>query len=551
MSSHPHPDHGVELRPLLGNSVVESIDSRRQSHVGSAELDDDNSLIPPIQSTQAEGSESLVPRPSVEATSPLLPQTSDFSDISPFAKISLLSKWVPEADPENTRAQKRNKWSDRDRAMSAHLCFTALVFTVNAIATIYLCVRYGTPRGIGSLYEGSCAKADSINTWLHLVINVLSTILLGSSNYCMQVLLAPTRNEVDEAHREHKWLDVGAPSYRNSKAIKGERRLLWFVLALSSAGLHLVWNAAVFKAIPIQSYTVATVTSDFRENLTPWRGLSQDLAVYVYPMQADLTNYERLDQEECVKRYINPLASGKRLVIVTKDTNSRNASHHKYEAFAGTSLIKGHRWPGPWWKWKEAAHWICKDNWVAHNISINEFCDWPQMQPYIGDWQTTWAGSITEWGKELTVADPDHGRSAPVDYCLSEGIESLGESCSVQFSAAVMSIVCFLNLLKVLCILYVIKKETRTRKNTQNKTKGGMNEEERIHEEKRKTLVTLGDAIASFLEFKDATTENRCLLDLHAVRHFDTAGEPRSWSPCHDRLLVVASRLRWIMTAAP
>lgn len=99
---------------------------------------------------------------------------------------------------------------------------------------------------------------------------------------------------------------------------------MWFVLALSSAGLHHVWNAADFKAIPMQSYTVATVTSDSSEDLTPWRGASQDLAAYVYPMQVDFTIYEHLDHEDCIKRYINPLASGKRLVIVTKDTNSRN-----------------------------------------------------------------------------------------------------------------------------------------------------------------------------------------------------------------------------------
>lgn len=77
---------------------------------------------------------------------------------------------------------------------------------------------------------------------LHGVVNVLSTLLLGASNYCMQILVAPTRQEVDHAHAhaQKSWLDIGIPSVRNFKGIDWKRCAGWIILALSSSTLHLM-----------------------------------------------------------------------------------------------------------------------------------------------------------------------------------------------------------------------------------------------------------------------------------------------------------------------
>jgi hypothetical protein len=50
------------------------------------------------------------------------------------------------------------------------------------------------------LYEGDCGEMKTIDTWSHFGINVLSTLILGASNYAMQVLVAPTRDDIDRAH---------------------------------------------------------------------------------------------------------------------------------------------------------------------------------------------------------------------------------------------------------------------------------------------------------------------------------------------------------------
>lgn len=70
--------------------------------------------------------------------------------------------------------------------------------------------------------------------------NALGTLLLSGSNYCMQVLCAPTRRELDQAHAQGRWLDIGVPSFRNLWRISPKRVVVWWVLGLSSIPLHLL-----------------------------------------------------------------------------------------------------------------------------------------------------------------------------------------------------------------------------------------------------------------------------------------------------------------------
>lgn len=51
-----------------------------------------------------------------------------------------------------------------------------------------------------ALYDGDCATAKQLSIWLHLVINILATVLLAAGNYVQQVPTAPTRHEIDLAH---------------------------------------------------------------------------------------------------------------------------------------------------------------------------------------------------------------------------------------------------------------------------------------------------------------------------------------------------------------
>ena len=64
-----------------------------------------------------------------------------------------------------------------------------VVLVVNTILTIVAGSKYqdNIKDGVGTAYEGDCDVVDRYATALHIVINVLSSILLSASNYTMQV----------------------------------------------------------------------------------------------------------------------------------------------------------------------------------------------------------------------------------------------------------------------------------------------------------------------------------------------------------------------------
>jgi hypothetical protein len=138
------------------------------------------------------------------------------------------------------KAWRRTHLSDWKFAVMVSASVSGVVLLVNVIFYIVVASRAGFQDGQGYLYDGDCSKIRGINIGVHLVINILSTILIGASNYTMQILSAPTRKEVDRAHSRSIWLDIGIPSTRNLRSIGWKRVALWLILVLSSIPLHLL-----------------------------------------------------------------------------------------------------------------------------------------------------------------------------------------------------------------------------------------------------------------------------------------------------------------------
>lgn len=133
----------------------------------------------------------------------------------------------------------RNLIRDGWRFGAVNCAFSVtVVFLLNLIVTAWGTAHKNAGQEV--IFEDECHKVSKLNTWLHLLINVLSTILLSASNYCMQCLSAPTRSEVDRAHAKGSWLDIGIPSTRNLRFISKRRAIVWAILGLSSLPLHLL-----------------------------------------------------------------------------------------------------------------------------------------------------------------------------------------------------------------------------------------------------------------------------------------------------------------------
>ncbi|KAF2633562.1 hypothetical protein BU25DRAFT_8561 [Macroventuria anomochaeta] len=84
----------------------------------------------------------------------------------------------------------------------AGLFASLAVFICNVAFLVYGVLKTGTVHGgIAMLMRGDLDTVSRISTTLHILTNALSTILLTSSNYAMQLLCAPTLDEINYAHK--------------------------------------------------------------------------------------------------------------------------------------------------------------------------------------------------------------------------------------------------------------------------------------------------------------------------------------------------------------
>ena len=102
---------------------------------------------------------------------------------SKFDKSQLHSRWSAfKAIAQNCFSPE---WSQGWR-LTALLAFilALVVLIINSSLVIWYVTSATTMDGIKVLYFGDCHKANQIDTWLHLLINVFSTLLLAGSNFC-------------------------------------------------------------------------------------------------------------------------------------------------------------------------------------------------------------------------------------------------------------------------------------------------------------------------------------------------------------------------------
>ncbi|GAP88371.1 hypothetical protein SAMD00023353_2900400 [Rosellinia necatrix] len=97
------------------------------------------------------------------------------------------------------------------------------------------------------IFEGNCDLSSKLNFVLHLLVNIISGVVLASSNFFMQVLSSPSREEIDKAHSWLRSIDIGIPSIKNLSYVTKFKSRSWFVFLVSSVPIHLFFNSAVFR----------------------------------------------------------------------------------------------------------------------------------------------------------------------------------------------------------------------------------------------------------------------------------------------------------------
>jgi hypothetical protein len=240
MSSGIEPDE-VEHRALLPKVAETSIEMQRLyndhheygRHGTWPRIHESDSPSDPVaEGVDARHTNHLLSKPAV--SSPTDP------DSLRYATTALLSRYIPDADRDQKRPQPWYLRMGRSKSMLVMQMLLALITCACNIA--FLIWAYGVDEplaGIGTLFEGSCDKAGALNTGAHVVLNVFSSLFLGAGNYCMQVLVAPSRSQVRKANAlGDRSYDVGVHSLHNLRQIRLSKKLLWFGLGLCSTLLH-------------------------------------------------------------------------------------------------------------------------------------------------------------------------------------------------------------------------------------------------------------------------------------------------------------------------
>lgn len=364
--------------------------------------------------------------------------------------------------------------------MSVFVCAATAgtVLSINSMLTLWASIRYGNSGGLATIQEGSCQNTKILSLWLHLAINVLSTILLSASNYCMQCLSSPTREEVDKAHRKQVWLDIGVPSVRNLYQISGYRIALWCALALSGVPLHLLYNSAVFSSLATTEYTVYAASPNvFTDERVDWsQPISGNVGGPSLQSIRNATNWQRLENKACIEAYGQTFVSAHGdLVAISADLNRTDP------AVSVTDMVSAGGTP---------YQWICES---TQPTGSQQGCDIGLVISKASSWTLPYNPRANDGS--------GGGLNAPsglsVGYCYSNPVE---ERCRLQFSLVIMGIVIGCNLVKTICMVLT------------------------LWYHRSQPLVTLGDAMASFLDHPDPTTENMCLANKYSFARNKNGG---------------------------
>jgi len=119
-------------------------------------------------------------------------------------------------------------------------CTAGAVMLINLVFLVVAMVTIGQEDGIGTLYKGDCNTVKRWDTIVHLILNLLGVAILGASNFTVQCISSPTREEVDKAHAMRRPLDIGIPSAWNLRYMSWSKIILWVFLMLSTLPLHLL-----------------------------------------------------------------------------------------------------------------------------------------------------------------------------------------------------------------------------------------------------------------------------------------------------------------------
>ncbi|PUU76464.1 hypothetical protein B9Z19DRAFT_1052015 [Tuber borchii] len=319
-------------------------------------------------------------------------------------------------------------------------------------------------------------------------------------------------------------MDIGVPSVRNLFRIKAERRLLWIAIGITSIPLHLLYNSAVYTSLAANDFFLTRVTSDHFDlggylnatevfhsyrwtsrNATTGKEYgdigyqtdSHDTQQFTSMLEghnASTPSYQDLTPSRCANLYNRDFVSNRRnLFLITNYTSNSRFNN----TLLSLQIVQGNE--------SLPTSWMYPDS-----LFESGRCD--------GGMITSMVAKGHPWLVTLST-----GEEVEVSGCKSEITD---EKCKVQFSLGIMIAVICCNLVKACAMIITVVRS------------------------REPTLVTLGDAIDSFLRIPDPTTRGICFADRRFIDREWRRGwrtGPRQWKQMGvQRWWTSVSKTRWI-----
>lgn len=383
---------------------------------------------------------------------------------------------------------------------------TTLIWTLTTILLVLFCISLigfkHESTGTSEIYKGSCSHSSKVDIAVHLIINILGTLILSSSNFFMQILTAPTREVIDKGHARGEYLEVGVQSLHNltRSFFSGTKGFFWLLLSLSSIPIHLFLNASIYTVhVSTENFFVVATEPFLGGAEFEIPGVGADTFDWKYPggqfpvsgrlehanrfieeVAANATGWSNMTVGACMDIYNDPyqaLRKHRNVVMVVQEP--------------GNSSTKG-------WKTSEVRSDLPSSNRSTTVNSLFLMTELSLTDDYI-QWNEAGVGVGKPFTEKDTIAyqlrlDVNTGivktnfTSGPEElealYCLAEPIE---ESCGVRVSNIALLVSWIFTALKALvCLAVVIKCR---------------------HDN---LLVTPGEAIDSFISVPDASTSGLC-----------------------------------------
>jgi len=146
--------------------------------------------------------------------------------------------------------------------------------------------------------ESPCSSLEKIKTTVHLLLNILGTLTLGTSNFLQQLCTSPTTSDVYE-YLPKRDIKFGANMPSELFSRRGWwRKCIWVLLILTSVPIHLALNGILASdTVPVSTpYTELGNSQSTAFNHTGYKWISTSDCVNMYLIQYEYHSYSFIDR---------------------------------------------------------------------------------------------------------------------------------------------------------------------------------------------------------------------------------------------------------------